>query len=93
MRGLPLILLALLPIKAALADINEAIVTGGTVSGTAENGISMFKGIPFAAPPVGELRVESARPRQVLVWRQEGRCFRQGLHAGTEYPGQHRARQ
>jgi para-nitrobenzyl esterase len=63
MRSIALILLAaLLPIKAALADITEAKVTGGTISGTAENGISMFKGIPFAAPPVGDLRWKSPAP-------------------------------
>lgn len=62
MRGIALILLALLPIKAAFADITEAKVTGGAVSGTAENGISIFKGIPFAAPPVGDLRWKSPAP-------------------------------
>ncbi|MFD2520606.1 carboxylesterase/lipase family protein [Emticicia soli] len=28
----------------------------GLVQGTVENGLSVFKGVPFAAPPVGELR-------------------------------------
>src|SRR6478735_5467152 len=62
MRTIALILLALLPSTAALADITEAKVTGGAVSGTAENGITIFKGIPFAAPPVGDLRWKSPAP-------------------------------
>src|SRR5882724_10838508 len=62
MRSIALILLALLPVDAALADITQAKVTGGAVSGTAENGIAIFKGIPFAAAPVGDLRWKSPAP-------------------------------
>ena len=62
MRSLALILLALLPAHAALADITQAKVTGGAISGTAENGISIFKGITFAAPPVGDLRWKAPAP-------------------------------
>jgi para-nitrobenzyl esterase len=62
MRSIALILLALLPLKAALADITQVKVTGGAVSGAAENGISIFKGIPFAAPPVGDLRWKAPAP-------------------------------
>jgi para-nitrobenzyl esterase len=61
-RTIALILLALLPVTSALADITHAKVTGGAVSGTAENGISIFKGIPFAAPPVGDLRWKAPAP-------------------------------
>ena len=67
MRSLAFILLALLPIHAALADIPQAKVTGGTVSGTSENGLSIFKGIPFAAPPVGVLRWKAPAP--VKSWQ------------------------
>jgi para-nitrobenzyl esterase len=66
MRSIALILLAALPVHAALADITEAQVTGGTISGVVENGISMFKGIPFAAPPVGDLRWKAPAP--VVPW-------------------------
>lgn len=37
-------------------------IEGGKVEGTVENGINVFKGIPFAAPPVGELRWKAPQP-------------------------------
>jgi para-nitrobenzyl esterase len=62
MRGIALMLLAAVPVQAALADITHARVTGGEVSGVVKDGISMFKGIPFAAPPVGEQRWKAPAP-------------------------------
>ncbi len=41
-------------------------VTGGTVEGIEQDGIFSFKGIPFAAPPVGDLRWRSPQP--VIPW-------------------------
>lgn len=67
MRGIALVLLTLLPVHAAHAQtrqaaITEARVTGGAVSGVAQGGLSIFKGIPFAAPPTGDLRWKSPAP-------------------------------
>jgi para-nitrobenzyl esterase len=42
-------------------------VTGGLVEGTVENGIRIYRGIPFAAPPVGDLRWRAPQP--VSAWR------------------------
>jgi para-nitrobenzyl esterase len=66
MRAIALVLLAVLPVQAALAQITQARVTGGEVSAVPENGISIFKGIPFAAPPVGDLRWKA--PVAVKPW-------------------------
>jgi len=66
MRRLSMLLLALLPFNATFAEITQANVTGGAISGTAENGIALFKGIPFAAPPVGDLRWKAPAP--VTPW-------------------------
>jgi len=40
---------------AAFAD-PQITIPQGTLSGTTDGGISVFKNIPFAAPPVGDLR-------------------------------------
>ncbi len=54
---------------AEKADISEAPplattveVTGGTIEGVEQDGIFMYKGIPFAAPPIGDLRWKAPSP-------------------------------
>jgi para-nitrobenzyl esterase len=37
-------------------------VEGGLVQGTSEDGLTVYKGIPFAAPPVGDLRWRPPQP-------------------------------
>ena len=51
---------------AALAQIHTAHVAGGEVAGTAVDGVAVFKGIPFAAPPTGALRWKAPQP--VPAW-------------------------
>jgi len=51
----------------ALAQINTVKVTGGRVQGVESDGISIFKGIPFAAPPVGDRRWQAPAP--VVSWK------------------------
>jgi len=56
-------------------DLSQVNVEGGLLQGTVENGLTVFKGIPFAAPPVGELRWKAPQP--VEKW--------DGVKQATEY--------
>jgi para-nitrobenzyl esterase len=52
---------------------NDTIqVEGGLISGTLASGVRSFKGIPFAAPPVGGLRWKAPRP--VVGWEGVRQC-------------------
>lgn len=50
-------------------------VTGGIIQGTVNDGMSVYKGIPFAAPPVGDLRWKAPQP--VIPW--------EGVRDATEF--------
>jgi len=60
---------ALLPGCAAQepAATLDVVVTGGQVRGVRQGEVLTWKGIPFAAPPVGELRWRPPQP--VLPWQ------------------------
>ena len=61
MLAATLLLPTLLPLTASAAA-PVVTVTGGKLQGITEHGVEAFKGIPFAAPPVGELRWRAPRP-------------------------------
>ena len=62
-----MVLLAVLVISAFAADLPTVSVTGGQIHGGAlEKGGAVFKGIPFAQAPVGDLRWRE--PAAVKAW-------------------------
>ncbi len=58
-------------------DPTEPVVrtAAGQVRGRAENGIAVFRGIPFAQPPVGDLRFAAPRPARAWDGVREAAMF------------------
>ncbi|NMB51092.1 MAG: carboxylesterase family protein [Bacteroidales bacterium] len=61
-------------------------VDGGLVKGTIENGLTVFKGIPFAAPPVGDLRWRAPQPVEKWEGVLEANEFAPGPIQGGNPP-------
>ncbi len=68
------VLTTVIPVILAVSSLAAAVsrpvkIDGGLVSGIADKNpsIVVFKGIPFAAPPVGDLRWRAPKP--VVPWR------------------------
>src|SRR6266550_7582987 len=63
--------------RGSLFTDNRVMTTNGIIEGTSEpdSGLRSFKGIPFAAPPVGERRWKPPQP--VANW--------QGVRAATRF--------
>lgn len=60
---------------SAAEDRPEVKTTSGLVRGVAENGVHVFKGLPFAAPPVGELRWTPAQAPQAWSGLRDASSF------------------
>ena len=56
-------------LAAPLQAADQVAVTGGVLEGTvgADPSVRLFKGVPFAAPPVGDLRWKAPQP--VVPWK------------------------
>ena len=69
MQGLYIALATMTALPLAGALTGPVTVTGGQVAGVpgADRSVMVFKGIPFAAPPVGNLRWRAPQP--VAAWQ------------------------
>lgn len=78
LRNLTLLafVLALALSRPASANNDTIKVEGGLISGTTADAVRSYKGIPFAAPPLGELRWKAPQP--VIAWAGVRQCDRFG---------------
>lgn len=64
---IPAILLALaMPASAGAQTAPIATIDTGPLVGAEKDGVAVFRGVPYAAPPVGDLRWRAPRP--AAVW-------------------------
>ena len=58
-------------------DVTEPVVrtAAGQVRGRSEGGVAVFRGIPFAQPPVGDLRFAAPRPARAWDGVREAAMF------------------
>ena len=75
------------------AQAAPVTVDGGQIEGTTEPGLTVYKGVPFAAPPVGALRWREPQP--VQSWSGIRRadhfapaCMQKGVSMPGETPPQ-----
>jgi para-nitrobenzyl esterase len=74
-KAMPLALLMLSGGAASAAEPKAVQVESGLVQGKVEDGLTIYRGIPYAAPPVGDLRWRAPQP--ALKW--------EGVRSATEY--------
>lgn len=73
-----LLLIGIMFATSAEAEIASVKVKGGELAGEVEGDLAVYKGIPFAAPPVGDLRWKA--PQKLKPWK--------GVRAASEFaPG------
>ena len=72
MRALALVLVCLL---AGCDNAPSVSIDGEVLVGTSENGVESFLGVPFAEPPVGELRWRAPQPLRTKVDRRDASQF------------------
>jgi para-nitrobenzyl esterase len=78
------LLLAPLPVSAAVVSTET-----GLVQGTAANDIAVYKGIPFAAPPTGELRWREPQPAKPWQGIRAADAFAPAcMQTGVSMPGE-----
>ncbi|HMF97980.1 MAG TPA: carboxylesterase family protein [Vicinamibacterales bacterium] len=91
MRRLLVVVIAMIACSWLVSGASDVVtVEGGQLHGTTAGGVRVFKGIPFAAPPVGALRWKAPQP--VVAWSGvkaadtfAAQCMQQPYPAGSPY--------
>jgi para-nitrobenzyl esterase len=81
------IILALSPITRGQST--KALTESGSITGVRENGLSVFKGVPFASAPVGELHWRPPAPVTPWMGSRKADAFAPAcMQTGVSMPGE-----
>ena len=74
---------------AASAWAKPAVIESGAVEGVAKDGLTIYRGVPFAAPPVGDLRWREPQPIAPWQGTRKATSFAPAcLQKGVSMPGE-----
>ncbi len=74
---------------ASVAVAQQVLTESGTISGVNANGLSVYKGIPFAAPPVGDLRWRPPMPAAPWIGTRKADALAPAcMQVGVSMPGE-----
>jgi para-nitrobenzyl esterase len=74
---------------AGVAVAQRVLTESGALSGISENGLSVYKGVPFAAPPVGDLRWRPPVPVALWTGTRKADAFAPAcMQDGVSMPGE-----
>jgi para-nitrobenzyl esterase len=79
----------LVAVQASVAGAQHVVTESGAISGLRENGLDVYKGIPFAAPPVGDLRWRPPVPATSWTGTRKADAFAPAcMQVGVSMPGE-----
>ena len=84
----------LVGLLAAAANLASAVprqvqTESGAISGVTANGVTAYKGVPFAAPPVGDLRWRPPMPAATWAGTRKADAFAPAcMQTGVSMPGE-----
>lgn len=77
--------LAVFPPAPARSESSPVTLDSGMIAGAVEGTLTIFKGIPYAAPPVGPLRWKAPQPALPWTGVREARAFGAACPQGPEH--------
>ncbi|MCF0160701.1 MAG: carboxylesterase family protein [Bacteroidaceae bacterium] len=86
MRKILSLALCSLLVVSASAQITRTVVAQGEVEGVLEQGMGHFKGIPFAQPPIGDLRWKAPVPAAKWEGVYQANAFKAKPYQQTQGP-------